>query len=77
MGCSLIGGEADRDNVENSDIGKHSEGWEPRIIWEESFPVSSSWDTFFFLVASQQSMQDLSSLTRDRTLAPCRGSVEP
>ena len=78
-GCSLIGGEADRANVENFDRGTHGEGWEARIRWEEeSFLVPSSWYTFFFfLVAAQQSMQDLSSQTRAQTHAPCRGSMEP
>ena len=48
-GCSLIGGEADRANVETFDRGKHGEGWEARIRWEEeSFLVPSSWYTFFF-----------------------------
>ena len=32
--------------------------------------------TSFFLFAALQGMQDLSSLTRDQTCAPCSGSVE-
>ena len=32
-------------------------------------------DFFFFFLVSPRGMQDLSSLTRDRTSAPCSGSV--
>ena len=55
--------------MESLHISKTTEGFQVGDRHDEIY-------LFFVSLAAQSSMRDLSSLTRDRTLAPCSGSLE-
>ena len=46
----------------------------PRGIKSQGKPTSS-FSTYFYFLATMRSVQDLSSLTRGQTSAPCSGSA--
>ena len=54
----------------------HSRDVRPRGIKSQGKPTSSfSFLTYFYFLATMPSIQDLSSLTRGQTSAPCSGSA--
>jgi len=64
--------------------GRGGPSWPSRVLSPHTCMHGKNWDTghlgyfiyFFNLLAMSHGLQDLSSLTRDETHAPCIGSLE-